>query len=54
MMQGGKAAAAKQQQAPQLTPEEQLEFDEKREQEILKAAAEKKARAQAIKERNEK
>ena len=32
-----------------MTPEEKLAFDEKREEEILRAAAEKKARALAIK-----
>lgn len=37
-----------------MTAEEQLEFDEKREEEILKEAAERKARAQAIRERQEK
>ena len=31
-----------------------MEFDEKREQEILQQAAERKARAQAIRERQEK
>ena len=52
-MQGGKAKASKDAAAamPEMTPEEQLEFDEKREQEILKQAAERKARAQAIRER---
>ena len=39
---------------PEMTPEEQLEFDEKREQEILKEAAERKARAQATRARQEK
>jgi DNA repair exonuclease SbcCD ATPase subunit len=33
--------------------EEQLAFDEKREHEILKEAADRKARAQAIRERQE-
>ena len=37
-----------------MTPEEKLAFDEKREEEILKAAAEKKARALALRERQEK
>ena len=36
---------------PSLTAQERLEFDEKREEAILKEAAEKKARAQAIRER---
>ena len=34
-----------------MTPEEKLEFDEKREEEILKAAADRKARALAIRDR---
>ena len=38
----------------ELTVEEQLAFDERREQEILKEAADRKARAQAIRERQEK
>jgi len=37
-----------------MSAEEQLEFDEKREEEILKEAAERKARAQAIRDRQEK
>ena len=36
---------------PSLTAQERLEFDEKREEAILKEAADKKARAQAIRER---
>ena len=39
---------------PDLTEEEKVQFDEKREEEILKQAAEKKARALAIRERQEK
>ena len=39
---------------PDLTEEERVQFDEKREEEILKQAAEKKARALAIRERQEK
>ena len=38
----------------EMTPEEKIAFDEKREEEILKAAAEKKARALAIRERQDK
>ena len=34
-----------------MTAEAQMEFDEKREEEILKEAADKKARAQAIRAR---
>ena len=53
-----KVMGRKSQQAPppepEMTPEEKLAFDEKREEEILKAAAEKKARAQALRERQEK
>lgn len=41
-------AAAKK---PEMTPEEKLAFDEGRELEILKAAAEKKALAVALRER---
>ena len=37
-----------------MTPEEKLAFDEGRELEILKAAAEKKALAVALRERQEK
>ena len=37
-----------------MTDEQKMEFDEKREEEILKQAAEKKARAQAIRDRQEK
>jgi len=53
---GSKAsqAAAAAQAEPEMTPEEKLEFDEKREEEILKEAAERKARALAIRERQEK
>lgn len=40
--------------AASLTIEEQHAFDETREQEILKEAADRKARAQAIRERQEK
>ena len=36
---------------PEMTPEEKLAFDEKREEEILKIAEEKKARAKALRER---
>ena len=39
---------------PDMTSEEKLQFDEMREEEILKVAAEKKARALAIRERQEK
>lgn len=39
---------------PQITNEEKLAFDEAREEEILKQAAERKARALAIRERQEK
>ena len=49
---GGQAATAT--GKPELTSEEKAEFDEKREEEILKQAAEKKARAMAIRERQEK
>ena len=40
--------------AAPVSPEEQMIFDERREEEILKEAAERKARAQAIRERQEK
>lgn len=39
---------------PEMTNEEKLAFDEAREEEILKQAAERKARALAIRERQEK
>ena len=49
---GAKAAQAKgQPEEPEMTPEEKLAFDEKREEEILKEAEERKARAKAIRER---
>lgn len=35
----------------EMTEEQKMEFDEKREEEILKQAADKKARAQAIRDR---
>ena len=37
-----------------MSPDEQLQFDEKREEEILKQAADKKARAEAIRARQDK
>ena len=49
---GGQASAAP--GKPEMSAEEKAEFDEKREEEILKQAAEKKARAMAIRERQEK
>ena len=45
----GKHEALKQE--IEMTEEQKLEFDEKREEEILKEAADKKARAQAIRDR---
>ena len=49
---GSKAAQAKgQPEEPEMTPEEKLAFDENREEEILKEAEERKARAKAIRER---